>query len=97
MSIKHPPLPPDDAPFDDENPEWTEAMFERAGKADDVLPPKVAQAFARSRGRPKLAAAKVAVKLRLDPEVVEGFKVGGPGWQTRINATLKDALAKRGG
>ncbi len=54
-------------------------------------------AFGKPRGRPKAAAAKVAVKLRLDPDVIEGFKAGGPGWQTRINTTLKDALAKRAG
>jgi uncharacterized protein (DUF4415 family) len=94
MSIKHPPPPPDNAPFDDENPEWTKETFARAGRAADVLPPKVLETFARARGRPRLENAKVAVKLRLDPEVIEGFKAGGPGWQTRINATLKEALAK---
>jgi uncharacterized protein (DUF4415 family) len=34
------------------------------------------------------------VTLRLDSEVVEHFKAGGAGWQTRINAALKRALAK---
>jgi uncharacterized protein (DUF4415 family) len=96
MSIEHPPAPPDAAPFDDDNPEWTAEMFARAGKASEVLPPEVQAAFARARGRPRLDAAKIAVKLRLDPDVVEGFKAGGPGWQTRINATLRAALAAGG-
>jgi uncharacterized protein (DUF4415 family) len=84
-------------PFDDDSPEWTDEMFARARPGAAVLPPEVLAAFGKPRGRPKAAAAKVAVKLRLDPDVIEGFKAGGPGWQTRINTTLKDALAKRAG
>jgi uncharacterized protein (DUF4415 family) len=34
------------------------------------------------------------VTLRLDTEVLEHFKAGGPGWQTRINAVLRRAAAK---
>jgi uncharacterized protein (DUF4415 family) len=94
MSIEHPPLTDDVATFDDENPEWTREMFARARSAAEVLPAEVQAAFAKARGRPRLEAAKIAVKLRLDPDVVQGFKAGGPGWQTRINATLKAALAK---
>jgi len=86
-----------DALFDDDSPEWTEEMFARARTGADVLPPEVLAAFGKPRGRPKAVVAKVAVKLRLDPDVIEGLKATGPGWQTRINATLKDALAKRVG
>jgi uncharacterized protein (DUF4415 family) len=85
------------APFDADSPEWTEEMFARARLGAEVLPPEVLAAFGKPRGRPKAIASKVAVKLRLDPDVIEGFKAAGPGWQTRINATLKDALAKRAG
>ncbi|MBT0671836.1 BrnA antitoxin family protein, partial [Novosphingobium profundi] len=31
--------------------------------------------------------------LRLSPEVIEHFKSGGPGWQSRIDAALKDWVA----
>jgi uncharacterized protein (DUF4415 family) len=46
------------------------------------------------RGRPPLApeARKRRATISLDPEVVEGFKAGGPGWQTRMNAALRKAL-----
>lgn len=44
-----------------------------------------------TRGRPKLAAPKVSVTLRLDPDVLERFRATGPGWQTRINAALRTA------
>lgn len=46
------------------------------------------------RGRPPLApgARKRRETISLDPEVVEGFKAGGAGWQTRINEALRQAL-----
>jgi hypothetical protein len=43
------------------------------------------------RGRPPSAAPKQAIKLRLDPGVLAHFRDLGPGWQTRINATLRRA------
>jgi uncharacterized protein (DUF4415 family) len=47
------------------------------------------------RGRPPLGVrAKEAVKLRLSPDVLDHFRAGGPGWQTRINATLKRMVAR---
>jgi uncharacterized protein (DUF4415 family) len=46
------------------------------------------------RGRPPLDRPKEAVKLRLSPEVLDHFRAGGPGWQTRINATLEKAVAR---
>ena len=50
MSFKHPPLPSDNAPFDDDNPEWTAEMFAKARPAEEVLPPEVLAAFKRPRG-----------------------------------------------
>lgn len=41
------------------------------------------------RGRPKSAAPKNAVSLRLDPDVIAHFRRGGRGWQSRINAALR--------
>ena len=42
---------------------------------------------------PNKAAMKEQVAIRLDREVVGAFRAGGPGWQTRMNAALKDWLA----
>jgi hypothetical protein len=50
MSFEHPPLSSDGAPFDDENPEWTAAMFAKARPAEAVLPPEVLAAFKRPCG-----------------------------------------------
>ncbi|HEY2659038.1 MAG TPA: BrnA antitoxin family protein [Caulobacteraceae bacterium] len=46
------------------------------------------------RGRPKSSDPKLQVTLRLDREVVEKFKAGGAGWQSRINQALRDAALK---
>ena len=73
---------------DAENPEWTDADFAAAKPFGD-LPAGLKAKLAR--GRPRSEAPKVAVKLRLDQEVVARFKAGGPGWQTRINDTLRKA------
>jgi uncharacterized protein (DUF4415 family) len=37
------------------------------------------------------------VNLRLSQRVVSGFREGGPGWQTRINAVLEQWLDERKG
>jgi len=95
MSFKHPPLPADDAPFDDDdNPEWTEEMFARAKRPEEMLSPEELAAFPRTRGRPPKTAPKIRVALRLDPDVVEHFKAGGPRWQTRINEALVRMVRK---
>lgn len=46
------------------------------------------------RGRPPLDRPKVAVKLRLSPDVVDHFRERGPGWQTRINAALERSVKR---
>ncbi|MDO8295111.1 MAG: BrnA antitoxin family protein [Caulobacter sp.] len=83
--------------FDDDNPEWTEEDFARARPASE-LPPEVLAHFpktlARIRGLQK-AATKRAVSIRLSAEVVDHFRAGGPGWQTRIDQALKDVIARK--
>ena len=43
----------------------------------------------KRRGRP-VGSNKAKVNLRLDVDILEAFKSGGDGWQTRINAALRD-------
>ena len=43
-------------------------------------------------GRPKKAAPKQAVNIRLDPDVLARFRASGSGWQSRINAILRRAV-----
>jgi len=45
------------------------------------------------RGRPTSENPKVFTAIRFDSDVLLAFKASGRGWQTRINAALKDWLA----
>jgi uncharacterized protein (DUF4415 family) len=73
----------------EEIPELTDEMFERAVyRVGGIERP------APTRGRCKQEApVKVPLSLRLSPEVVAAFKATGKGWQTRIDAALKEWLA----
>jgi len=46
----------------------------------------------RGPGRPLSDRPKQQVTLRLDADVIEHFRATGPGWQTRINAALRECL-----
>ena len=48
--------------------------------------------FIRRVGRPKGSGTKELVSLRLDRDILDFFREGGPGWQTRINDYLRGAL-----
>lgn len=43
-------------------------------------------------GRPCSAAPKQRITIRLSPDVVEQFRASGPGWQSRVDAALRDWL-----
>ena len=44
------------------------------------------------RGRPLAAVTKERITIRLSPDVVRAFRASGDGWQTRVDAALKDWL-----
>lgn len=76
--------------FDADNPEWTAADFRRAKPARS-LPTEILKQFPKTRG-PQKAPKKVPVSIRLSPDVVAHFKARGPGWQSRIDKTLRKAV-----
>ena len=49
----------------------------------------------RGKRGPQKAPTKKLVSLRLPSDVIEHYKAGGPGWQTRIERTLLESI-KRG-
>jgi uncharacterized protein (DUF4415 family) len=67
----------------DDAPELTDGWFETADyyEGDKLV----------RRGRPKLDSPKEAVSLRLGPDVIAHYRATGPGWQSRINETLRQA------
>jgi len=64
-----------------ELPELTDEMLSRA----------VLKRGGKSVGRPKAENPKVAISLRLPPEVLKRWRATGTGWQTR----MANVLSKR--
>ena len=76
----------------DENPAWTDAEF-AAAVPFSRLPERLQKKLSTVRGRgPQKTPTKVRTALRLSPEVIEHFKAGGPGWQTRIDDALRATI-----
>jgi uncharacterized protein (DUF4415 family) len=51
-------------------------------------------ALRKTRG-PNKKPAKEQVAIRLDPELLSALRATGAGWQTRVNAALKEWLARQ--
>lgn len=70
--------------------EWTEEDFKRAVPFSRL--PEPLQARLRGARGPQKAPTKERITIRLSREVVEEFRATGAGWQTRMDAALKDWL-----
>ena len=89
----------------DEESQWQRAIKptrrafvdpdDRAGPFDQGVAEEVRTLSPSSWAGRSRTYPKVSTTLRLDAEVLEHFRKGGPGWQTRINAVLQSAV-KRG-
>ncbi|MFW7268624.1 BrnA antitoxin family protein [Gluconacetobacter sp. Hr-1-5] len=77
--------------LDADNPELTDQDFAHMREAAEVVPDIVEDYRRRVHGSQK-APAKKAVSIRLDADVVERLKAGGPGWQERANEMLRRAV-----
>ena len=73
---------------DDELPEVTDAMLDRAvfSVGGMVLPTP------KKRGRPADSGKKVSTTIRVDADVLASFRATGAGWQKRMNEALRDWL-----
>ncbi len=70
-----------------ESPPLTDALLSSmkpARKVHPDMPPRV-------RG-PQKAPRKTPVFVRLDAAVIDAFRATGRGWQTKMNAALKEWL-----
>jgi uncharacterized protein (DUF4415 family) len=74
----------------EEIPELTDEWFDQA---EFAVGAKVVRA-AKRPGRPRADRIKKLIALRIDPDIIEGFRATGPGWQSRINAALREYLQK---
>ena len=48
----------------------------------------------RVGGRPKAEVTKERITIRLSPDVLAAFKATGKGWQSRIDAALREWVQK---
>jgi uncharacterized protein (DUF4415 family) len=67
--------------------DWSQATVTRGGGVAATV-----GAIRRSRG-PNKNPTKEQVAIRFDREVLVAFRASGSGWQTRMNAALKEWLA----
>lgn len=85
--ITYDPNDPDDGPYDPNDNAAVEAYWEKGRRRGLVT---------RGPGKrgPQKDPTKQLVSLRLSQEVLDHFRATGPGWQTRIDETLKRAVNK---
>lgn len=77
-----PPAPPDGI-------DWSQGTVTPGGGVAATI-----AALRKTRGKNK-NPTKEQVAIRFDAEVLAAFRAGGPGWQTRMNAALKEWLSER--
>ena len=80
----------EDIPYDPNDPEavaafWDGARITLKGETIGVA----RRPGARGTGK---RPAKEAINIRLSPDVLAAFRVSGEGWQSRIDAALRDWL-----
>jgi uncharacterized protein (DUF4415 family) len=82
---------------DDEMSEFERDLLEsiRQAKAGEYARVSTPEDIAARRGRPvgsRKVAPKVQTAIRFDPDVLEGLRATGRGWQTRANDALREWL-----
>jgi uncharacterized protein (DUF4415 family) len=82
-------------PLLDENDEVRELTYEdfKAFRpVSQVLSPELIRELDARRRGPQRAATKERTTIRLSRDVLQQFRATGPGWQTRIDAALRQWL-----
>ena len=67
--------------------DWSDAIATPGGGVTATI-----AALRRTRG-PNKKPAKEQVAIRLDQDIAGALRASGSGWQTRVNAALKEWLA----
>jgi uncharacterized protein (DUF4415 family) len=79
----------------DDAPEWPDEVWDRAQIAVGGKIIRPARGTLTRRGRPPVGGIpKQQVTLRLPRHVLDHFKSGGAGWQTRIGDVLERHVGK---
>jgi uncharacterized protein (DUF4415 family) len=75
------PYEPSDGPYDPNDPAAVDAYLSTA-------------TVTRGPGRPRKPVTRTMVSLRMDPDLLAALRATGRGWQTRVNALLREAVKK---
>ncbi|WP_038036417.1 BrnA antitoxin family protein [Thermopetrobacter sp. TC1] len=74
--------------------EITEDEWKLARPASEVFA-EMGLALPKKRGRPRKKEPKRQVTLRLDADLLEDLRGLGKGWQTKVNAALREWMAQQ--
>lgn len=80
--------------FDNDNPEWTNDTFAKSIDVGGKSLLEAAKALRATRGK-QIAPKKVPISIRLSEEIINHFKAGGAGWQSRIEQALQEAILNK--
>ena len=72
--------------------ELSAADLKRFKPAHEVLPASLQKTLGMKQRGPQKSPTKQMTTIRLSPDVLQTFRSSGTGWQTRIDAALKDWL-----
>jgi uncharacterized protein (DUF4415 family) len=82
-------------PLTDEEGEVRELLLEdmkRFRPAAEVLSPSLVAKLGIKQRPGKRVPASESVTIRLSHDVLQRFRAGGPGWQARLDAALREWL-----
>ena len=83
-------------PYDPNDPKAIAAFWKNGVvvKGGGIAAVRAALAEKRKPGQrgPGKRPPKVAINIRLSPEVLEAFKATGDGWQTKVDGALREWL-----
>ena len=72
-----------------DSPELTDEELAQARPMSEALPELYAK-LVEAQGKRGPAKTKQPVSIRLDIDLLERLKATGPGWQSRVNAALRE-------
>lgn len=79
---------------DNDNPEWTKEAFAKSIKVRGKNLVEAANALRATRGK-QIEPKKIPISIRLSENIINHFKSGGAGWQSRIEKALQDAISHK--
>ena len=89
-----PKAKPDPYLIDEETQPLTDEEIARLRPASEVFA-EMGLPLPKKRGRPRKKEPKRQVTLRLDADLLEDLRSLGKGWQTKVNAALREWMAQQ--